>query len=86
MEIIKYCVYILYSPLVERYFVGRTSNLEKSLARHNSGRNKYTKSGIPWNLVFREGFDDLEKARKRERQIKASRDREELIGFMKKSE
>jgi len=86
VKIIKYYVYILYSPLVERYFVGRTSNLEKSLARHNSGRNKYTKSGIPWNLVFREGFGDLEKARKRERQIKASRDREELIGFIKKSE
>jgi len=77
-------VYILYSPLVDRYFVGSETNLEKSVKRHNSGKNRHTKTGIPWNLVHREEFESREDAREKERRIKASKDREELIGFIKK--
>ncbi len=72
-------VYILYSPLVDRYFVGSTPKLDKSLKRHNSGKNKHTKTGIPWNLVYQEVFDDREMAHEKERRIKASESREELV-------
>lgn len=76
-------VYILYSPLVDRYFVGKTSNLEKSLARHNSGKNKHTKTGLPWNLIYKESFDSAEAARKKEILIKSSANREQLVEFIK---
>ena len=79
----KTVVYILYSPLVDRYFVGKTSNLEKSLARHNSGKNKHTKTGLPWNLMFKESFDSPEEAREKEILIKSSANREQLVEFIK---
>lgn len=76
-------VYILYSPLVDRYFVGSTSNPGKSLKRHNSGKNKHTKTGIPWNLVHQEEFENREKAREKEQSIKSSESREELVQFIR---
>lgn len=79
----KTTVYILYSPLVDRYFVGKTSNLKKSLERHNSGKNKHTKTGLPWNLMFKESFDSAEAAREKEVAIKSSANREQLIGFIR---
>lgn len=76
-------IYILYSPLVDRYFVGSTSDVNKSLNRHNSGKNKHTRSGIPWNLVHQEKFENREMAREKELTIKASESREELVRFIK---
>jgi len=52
-----YSTYILYSKLLDKYYVGSTNNLENRLFRHNSGYNKFTKTGIPWELVFVENFD-----------------------------
>lgn len=74
-----FSVYILYSITVDRYFVGFTSNLDSQLARHNSGRNKNTKSGIPWKLVYRESFDDRTESVEREKEIKSVTSRDELI-------
>lgn len=79
----KTVVYILYSPLVDRYFVGKTSNLEKSLTRHNSGKNKHTKTGLPWNLMYKESFDSPEEGREKEVLIKSSANREQLVEFIK---
>ena len=45
-------VYILYSQSIDAYYIGSTINLEDRLFRHNSGRSKYTKRGIPWTLVY----------------------------------
>jgi putative endonuclease len=61
-----YMVYILYSVTVDRYYVGQSSDIVDRLIRHNQGRNKYTKSGIPWKLVYRESFASRAEAEKRE--------------------
>lgn len=76
-------VYILYSPLVDRYYVGRTSNFDKTIERHNTGKNPHTKTGLPWNTVFKESFDSADEAREREVQIKSSQSREELKRFIR---
>lgn len=76
-------VYILYSPLVNRYFVGRTSNFDKAIERHNSGKNPHTKTDLPWKTVFRESFDSADEAREKEVQIKSSQSREELTEFIR---
>lgn len=76
-------VYILYSPIVDRYFVGKTTNLEKSLNRHNTGKNRHTKTGLPWNLLYAEAFDTADEAHEKEVQIKSSANREQLIGFIR---
>lgn len=44
-------VYILQSESVGKYYCGETQNIEDRIERHNSGRSKSTKSGIPWKLI-----------------------------------
>jgi putative endonuclease len=65
-----YVVYILYSQKTGRYYVGQTQNIEKRLERHNSGRNKSTKAGIPWKIVHVEYFEDRPSAVRKETPIK----------------
>ena len=79
----KTTAYILYSPLVDRYFVGKTSDLEKSINRHNSGKNKHTKTGLPWNLMYKQSFELAETAREKEVTIKSSANREQLIEYIR---
>lgn len=79
-------VFILFSPVVDRYFVGSTSNLEKSISRHNSGKNKHTKSGIPWNLVYKISFESRKESIKKEEEIISSPDRKHLIEHIKAKE
>jgi putative endonuclease len=75
-------VYILYSVITDRYYVGQTANLEDRLKRHNQGRSKYTKSGIPWKLVFKKNFENRSDAVKFELKIKSSKSRSELQKYI----
>jgi putative endonuclease len=65
-----YFVYILYSPSLDRYYVGQTKDIEERLERHNAGRNKSTKGGIPWEMVHFEKFPDRPSAVRQEKLIK----------------
>ena len=79
----SFYVYILYSSSSDKYYVGFTQDLEKRLARHNSGLNRSTKSGLPWELKYSEVFETRGEAMVREKQIKAQKSRkylEALIG------
>ncbi|HWY11831.1 MAG TPA: GIY-YIG nuclease family protein, partial [Bacteroidia bacterium] len=37
-----------------KYYVGQTGDLEDRLFRHNLGSGKFTKTGIPWELIWKE--------------------------------
>ena len=75
----SYTVYILYSLSVDRYYVGQSSNLENQLKRHNQGMSKHTKSGIPWTLKYKEAFASRSDAMAREKEIKGSESRSQLV-------
>lgn len=47
-----YYVYITYSKTRDEFYKGQTNNLEDRLKRQNEGRNKYTKGGGEWVLVW----------------------------------
>lgn len=81
-----YTVYILYSVSVDRYYVGQTSNLEEQLKRHNQGKSKHTKSGIPWTLKYKETFADRSEAMAREKEIKSSESREDLVSYFQSTQ
>ena len=68
-------VYIIYSSKRDRYYVGYTSEIENRVAKHNSGSTTSTKSGIPWELVYREQFNSKKEAIKREKEIKKMKSR-----------
>ena len=63
-------VYILFSKTLNKYYVGSTPDLHKRLEEHNRGKEKFTKTGIPWLLVYSEIFEELKQARQREAYIK----------------
>jgi len=69
--VFMYYVYILQSELTGRYYIGSTGNLEDRLLRHNTGRSKATKSGMPWQLVWQEEFSTRGEAYKRELELKS---------------
>ncbi|MBR8534247.1 GIY-YIG nuclease family protein [Carboxylicivirga sediminis] len=47
-----YYIYILYSKVADKYYVGYSSNPQKRLKEHNSYENKskFTAKYQPWNL------------------------------------
>ena len=66
----SYFVYILYSPSTDSYYKGQTSNLEERLSIHNSGYEKATKYGAPWQLVWSATKETRGEALKLERKLK----------------
>ena len=68
-------VYILFSLKLNKYYVGSTPDLQRRLAEHNRGKEKFTKTGVPWLLVYSETFEQLTATRKRELEIKKKKSR-----------
>jgi predicted GIY-YIG superfamily endonuclease len=73
-----FTVYILYSAVVDRYFVGFTTQFKRQLERHNGGENAHTKSGIPWKAVLKESYESKKEAHLRLQELRGSSDRSEL--------
>ena len=75
-------VYILFSKKLNKYYVGSSSDIDRRITEHNSGKSKFTSRGMPWRLMYTEVFLTLIEAKKRELQIKKRKSRiyiEELI-------
>ena len=68
-------VYIIYSEKIDRYYKGVTEDLPWRVERHNAGWGRFTKRGIPWELVSSEDFETTSEAIKRERAIKKRKSR-----------
>ena len=63
--------------------MGACTDLHRRLNEHNIGHSKFTATGIPWKLMFKEEFINLPSAKKREMEIKKMKSRkyiERLIG------
>ena len=74
--------YILYSETLNKYYIGACIDMERKLREHNTGHSKFTSTGIPWKLVYKEEFETLAEAKKRESKIKSMKSRryiEDLI-------
>ena len=67
--------YIFYSVKLNKYYVGSTSDMERRLNDHNRGKEKFTRTGVPWELVYTESFEELAMARRRELEIKKMKSR-----------
>ena len=68
-------VYIIYSPLIDQYYIGHAENLNDRLFRHNNSGSKATKKANDWKLVYTEIFDLRSEAVKREIEIKKKKSR-----------
>jgi len=66
-----YFTYVIYSSNIRKYYIGSTSNLDKRLKEHNSGKTNSTRNKGPWILVFFEKQVSRHDAITREKQIKS---------------
>mgnify|MGYP001607340260 CR=1 FL=1 len=71
-------VYILKSLKDGKLYIGFTSNLEKRIAKHNSGASKSTRNRLPLQLIYHEKHDTKREALIRERKIKSYKGGEAL--------
>jgi len=78
-----YYLYVLRSEKNGQYYIGSTGSLEDRLERHNGGRSKSTKSGIPWQPVYIEEFSNRSEAVKREKKIKSCKSRTRIERLIK---
>jgi putative endonuclease len=68
-------VYIIYSEKLNKYYVGACIDFDRRLREHNAGHSKFTATGIPWVLKYREELGNLAEAKKRELYIKKMKSR-----------
>jgi putative endonuclease len=66
--------YILFSPKLNKYYIGSTNDLARRINDHNRGKSTFTKNAIPWELKYFEEFDTKAEAYQREIEIKKRKD------------
>ena len=60
------------------YYIGQTNNLEERIRRHNRGGSQYSRGKGPWRLAYYEELPDRSSAVKREKELKAIRNKKVL--------
>ena len=65
-----YYVYIIESLIDGDFYKGSTINYQKRVEQHNNGESSFTRSKLPWKLIFVEGFETKKEALLREMQLK----------------
>jgi putative endonuclease len=73
--IVPFYVYILQSQTTNRYYIGQTIDVEERLTYHNANYSKSLKNRGPWKLVYQELHPTRSAAVRRERELKAWKDR-----------
>jgi putative endonuclease len=69
-------LYIIYSPITNRYYIGVTTDVSQRLIRHNQGTSRSTRAGAPkWILVHQESYPSRSLAMKREYFLKRMKSR-----------
>ena len=80
----KFTVYILFSKLKNKYYIGYTGDgIRNRLRKHNTNHQGFTGGKADWEIVYTEIFTIRNEAIAREKQIKKWKSRkmvEKLIG------
>ncbi len=45
-------VYLLQSKKTNKWYIGSTKDLRKRILSHNAEKNKSTKHGVPWKIIY----------------------------------
>ena len=72
-----YCVYILYSRVLNKYYVGSSDNAELRLHHHHNpiDKSRFTARGAPWEIQCLLPCESREHALRLERFIKRMKSR-----------
>ena len=75
-------IYILYSEVLDRYYIGATKDISKRVEKHLQSKKGFTSRAKDWELKYSEVFDEKSEALKRERQIKSWKSRKLIEELM----
>jgi putative endonuclease len=64
-------VYVIRSRKTGTYHIDTTGAIEEKLEEHNKGKIRTTQLSTPWELVFKEGFENWTDAVAKEKQIQS---------------
>lgn len=80
----NFCVYILYSKLIDQHYIGSTENLEARLAQHNNHvfQGAFTKRAEDWENFHVIECQSIIQALKIEKNIKSNRSRKYLLDLV----
>jgi putative endonuclease len=78
-------IYILFSPTLNKHYIGYTGDLSKRLEDHNSGISTFTSKADDWELKYSEQFPTRELAMKREKEIKIKKSKSYMEWLIKSS-
>lgn len=81
----NFTVYILFSELKNRFYIGFTSNLAERIVRHNQKSKGFTGNVNDWKIVFTEIYEFKEEAQKRELQIKSWKSKIKIQALIQKN-
>ncbi|MBL7847968.1 MAG: GIY-YIG nuclease family protein [Cyclobacteriaceae bacterium] len=76
-------VYILVSGADGSFYIGQTNNLTERLRRHNAGLEKYSRSKVPWSILWSQTVPTRAEAMALERKLKNMKSRNRIIAFIK---
>jgi putative endonuclease len=68
-------IYIIYSAILDKYYVGYTENIAIRLLQHNEGLSTFTSKANDWILKYAAEFSSREEAHKKELEIKRKKSR-----------
>jgi putative endonuclease len=72
-------LYIIYSRLLDKYYIGHTGEeLSERLRKHNSNHKGFTGKKGDWNVVYTEIYNTKKDAYKREIAIKSWKSRKQI--------
>ena len=73
-----YTVYVLKSLRDGKQYTGYSSDVNRRILEHNSGKTESTRRRRPFELIYTEEYQSEEEAKERERFLKSGKGREEL--------
>jgi putative endonuclease len=66
----SYYVYIIYSDLIQRHYIGSSEDLNRRLEAHNSGLSTYTSKASDWRVIYQVTLPTKSEALVLEKKIK----------------
>ena len=75
-QIMSYKVYILYTNIYDKYYIGQTNCLSRRLTEHFCKDTIFTGKYDGWNLVYVEEYKSRKESMTREKFLKSQRNKE----------
>ena len=80
-----FCVYVYYSSLDKKFYIGYTANLKRRIDEHKRKKVKSTAKRKELKLIFYEAYICKEDAQRREKYFKSSKGKKVLKQMLRET-